>query len=245
MILPRNAANRGRTGELRRRGPVSFGMGAPPSPGFAYPLAVLSWVRPAPRAAVDDPDRVEVTAARAGDEAAFERLVARHEGTLYRLARRLLGDEEEALDAVQETFLRIYRGLGAFRGEARFRTWATGIAIHVCRNRLASASARAARRSVPLAGGEEEDPSSRFERELADPAPGPEAAARGSELRRAVSRALARLTPEHREVLLLCEMQGLSYEEAAAALGCRLGTVRSRLARARRALRQHLEGIWP
>ncbi|HPK65031.1 MAG TPA: sigma-70 family RNA polymerase sigma factor [Thermoanaerobaculia bacterium] len=98
---------------------------------------------------------------------------------------------------------------------------------------------------MPLAGGDEEEPSSRFERELADPAPGPEAAARGSELRRAVTRALARLTPEHREVLLLCEMQGLSYEEAAAALGCRLGTVRSRLARARWALRQHLEGIWP
>jgi len=217
----------------------------PAGASFAYPLGVLSWVRPARGAAAgDDPDAADVARARAGDEAAFERLVARHEAALYRLAWRMLGRREEALDAVQETFLRIFRGLASFRGDAAFRTWATGIVINVCRNRLAGAETRAARRSRPLDAGGRNGGESR-ELPLPDPAPGPEAAARGAELRRALGRALAELTPEHREVLLLCEMQGLSYEEAAAALGCRLGTVRSRLARARGALRERLEGIWP
>ncbi|HSM50882.1 MAG TPA: sigma-70 family RNA polymerase sigma factor [Thermoanaerobaculia bacterium] len=220
-------------------------MDCPVNAPFAYPLGVISWVRPAPRAAArDDPDAADVARARAGDEAAFERLVSRHEAALYRLAWRMLGRREEALDAVQEAFLRVFRGLGSYRGEAAFRTWATGIAINVCRNRLAAAETRASRRSRSLdaparEGGELREPA------LPDPSPGPEAEARGAELRRALGRALAELTPEHRAVLLLCEMQGLSYEEAAAALGCRLGTVRSRLARARGALRERLEGIWP
>lgn len=220
-------------------------MDCPAAAGFAYPLGVLSWVRPAPRAAArDDPDAADVARARTGDEAAFERLVSRHEAVLYRLAWRMLGSRDEALDAVQEIFLRIFRGLGSYRGEAAFRTWATGIAINVCRNRLAGAENRASRRSLPLDAPSREGGEPR-EIPLPDPAPGPEAEARGAELRRALGRALAALTPEHRAVLLLCEMQGLSYEEAAAALGCRLGTVRSRLARARAALRERLEGIWP
>lgn len=180
---------------------------------------------------------------RALDEAAFEELVTRHEREVFHLARRMLGDHEEALDATQEVFLRVFRGLPSFRAQASLRTWVYGIALNVCRNRLASACRRMDRRCDPLTtvdaeGGEDPLP-------LPDPGPGPERAAYGAELREALERALAALSPEHREVVLLRDVQALEYDEMAAVLGCALGTVKSRLGRARAALRQALEGVWP
>jgi len=212
---------------------------------LTYPSRMLLWavITRRERAAVD-PDLAAVARAQDGDEAAFEMLVGRHEREVFNLAWRMLGNREDALDATQDTFLRVFRSLAAFRGDARFRTWLTGIAINVCRNRLVSVEVRARRAAVPLVA---DDPSGGgpVELPIADPAPGPEAAAHGAELRRALERALATLSPEHREILLLHEMQGLPYEELTAVLGCRLGTVKSRLARARTALRALLEGVWP
>ncbi len=191
-----------------------------------------------------DPDRDEAHSAAAGDEAAFEALVHRHQRALFNLALRYLGDRDEAQDAVQDTFLRAWRALPRFRGEAMFRTWITGIAINVCRSRLAGAEARCRRQTQSLVqpdgdGGAEVD------LPLPDPSPGPAELARGGELRAALTKALAALSPEHREVLLLREMNGMEYEEVAAVLGCALGTVKSRIARARGALREALEGVWP
>lgn len=189
-------------------------------------------------------DAADVARFQAGDESAFEPLVARSEAEIFRLARRMLGDSEDALDAAQETFLRAYRGLRSFRGEAAFRSWLIGIAINVCRNKRGSAASRARRLSVPLL---DEDPESgaAVGHDLADPRPGPEAAAHGAEIQRALERALATLAGEHREILLLREMEGLEYDEIARALGCPLGTVKSRLCRARTALREALEGLLP
>jgi RNA polymerase sigma-70 factor, ECF subfamily len=193
--------------------------------------------------AVADPDAAEVARARAGDEAAFETLVSRHEDALYRLARRMLGREEDAVDAVQETFLRVFRALPRFRGEARFRTWVFGITLNVCRNQLASAAQRMSRRSASL-DAQDPETGKPVVREPADPAPTPERAAAGAELRQAVARALAALAPEYREAFLLREMEGLDYEELATMLRCPVGTVKSRLNRARAALRQSLVGGW-
>jgi RNA polymerase sigma factor (sigma-70 family) len=212
---------------------------------FPYPVGVrLPFGLAGGGPARDDADAAEVGRAASGDDAAFEALVVRHQRSLYNLSVRLLGDREEARDAVQEAFLRAWRGLPRFRGEASFRTWATGIVINVCRNRLASADAQRRRKTSSLArrdqatGDEAALP-------LPDPAPGPEARAQGSEVREALATALAGLTAEHREIILLREMHDLEYEEIAAALGCAVGTVRSRLARARGALRRALEGVWP
>lgn len=212
---------------------------------LTYPSRMLLWAVFARReAAVVDPDAAALARARDGDEVAFETLVGRHERDVFNLAWRMLGNRDDALDAAQETFLRVFRSLKAFRGDASFRTWVTGIAINVCRNKLVSAETRARRAAVPLIA---DDPAGGEARELPlpDHAPGPEADARGAELRRALKQGLAALSPEHREILLLHEMQGLSYDELAAALGCRLGTVKSRLARARESLRGLLEGVWP
>jgi RNA polymerase sigma-70 factor, ECF subfamily len=199
--------------------------------------------RPSTSDALSD-DAAAVARLQAGDEGAFEELVSRREREIYNLAYRMLGRREDALDAVQETFLRVFRALPRFRGEASFRTWVFGIALNVCRNHLASAHARAERhgRSVAAGGGESDGPGDEV---LTDRAPDPERSAWGGELRRALERALATLSPEHREILLLREMQGMEYGELATVLGCRAGTVKSRLARARAALRAALEGVWP
>jgi RNA polymerase sigma-70 factor (ECF subfamily) len=192
----------------------------------------------------DDPDAGDVDLAKIGDEVAFEALVSRHERTVWLVARRLLGDDDEALDAAQETFLRVFRALPRFRGDAKFRTWVIGIAINVCRNRLASRERRLSRvtdeltRTDPATGKASERP-------LPDPAPGPEATAHASELRASLERALASLSVEHREIVVLREIEGLDYHEIARSLGCRVGTVKSRLARARAALREALEGVRP
>jgi RNA polymerase sigma-70 factor, ECF subfamily len=191
-----------------------------------------------------DPDAALVARAQEGDEPAFEELLCRHEAMIYRLARRMIGNEADALDAAQETAIRVFKGLRSFRGAASFKTWITGIAINVCRNRLTSASARAARGSRSL-DDDPSDPDGPRPFILSDPSPDPEVQAVGGELRRALERALGELEPEQREILLLREMEGLEYEELAQTLGCPIGTVKSRLCRARAAVRQALRGIWP
>jgi len=211
------------------------------APLLGYRGGVLGWP---PRGSVGarDEDEALVRRAQGGDEAAFEELVRRHEGEVFRVCRRMLGSREDAMDAAQDTFVRVYRALPRFRGEAAFRTWVYGIALNVCRNVLASAPRRAAARTLPVHGEAENGKTPMI---LADGRANPEAVAYGRELGQALERALAALSPEHREVLVLREVEGLEYEEMAAALGCRLGTVKSRLARARAALLSRLDGVWP
>lgn len=211
------------------------------SADLPYPCPMAWWS--STRAAALDGEAPVVERLRARDEAAFEELVGRHERAIFQLARRLLGDHEEALDATQEVFLRVFRGLPSFRGQASLRTWIWGIALNVCRSRLGSAARRLQQRRTPLASGDDDGDESLLP--LPDSRPGPEQGAYGAELRRALERALAALSPEHREVVVLRDVQGLDYEEMAAVLGCALGTVKSRLGRARAALRQALEGVWP
>jgi RNA polymerase sigma-70 factor (ECF subfamily) len=215
------------------------------APARAYAVLVeMPWRRLRPAAAPRDEDDGDVARARAGNEAGFEALVQRHERDVYNLAYRMLQDRDEALEAAQDTFLRVLRGLPAFRGDATFRTWLFGIALNVCRNRLARGLKRERATTVPLV---QDDPVSgeAVTLPLADPAPGPEAAAGASELRRALAAALGRLAPEQREIILLREVHGLDYDALALALRCPTGTVKSRLARARAALRAELEGVWP
>lgn len=195
-------------------------------------------------AAARDPDYVDVARFQEGNEAAFEALVTKREREIYLLTFRLLGDREEALDAVQEVFLRAYRSLKSFRCDATFRTWLTGIAINVCRNKHASASDRNRRNTVSLTREDPED-GEITQTDLPDCAPGPEASVLGHELRAALESALDRIAPEHREILILREIQDMEYEELADVLGCPVGTVKSRLCRARQALRTAMEGVWP
>lgn len=208
-----------------------------------YPWRMTALERQPTAAAATDTDADDVARFQAGDSSAFDSLVRRREREVYQVAWRTLGDPEDAKEAAQETFLRAFRALGRFRGEATFRTWVIGIAINVCRNRAAMAEEKVRRRSRSTEPDDPDDPAEGFP--VADPAPGPERAALGGELKEALGKALLALPREHREILVLREVQGMEYEELAAALEVPVGTVKSRLCRARQALREHLQGVWP
>lgn len=181
--------------------------------------------------AIADHDGPLVRRARGGDRAAFRSLVERHHGRVFNIALRMLDNREDAADIVQDTFLSAYRRLKDFEGRARFSTWITTIAMNRCRN-IRRSAARA--RTIAL----ETDP----------PAPGsasPESETGAREIARHLERALAEIGPEHREVVVLRDIEGLSCRAVAEILGVETGTVKSRLHRARHALRALLEGVWP
>jgi RNA polymerase sigma-70 factor (ECF subfamily) len=180
-------------------------------------------------------DAALVAACRSGDAHAFERLVAIHEGMVFNLAARLLGDLEEARDLSQEVFLQVYRQLARFEGRSALRTWIYRIVVNQCRNRQRSWRRRARERSLPL----EALAASSLEPRIAETS-GPYEQARLRERAERLQEALERLSFEHRAVLLLREVESLSCEEVAVALGLPEGTVKSRLARAREALRREL-----
>jgi RNA polymerase sigma-70 factor (ECF subfamily) len=184
----------------------------------------------------DDPDASAVAAARRGDGPAFDLLVRRHEGRILRLACRLVGDSDAALDAAQETFVRAWRGLPRFEGASRFSTWITRIAINQCRNELRRR--RTLKHARPLSL-EDRVAGSELTRGETIEDRGPQASdvARASEVARAFEAALGAIDADDREVLVLREVEDLSYEAISEVLDVAVGTVRSRLHRARAALR--------
>jgi len=181
-----------------------------------------------------------VTRAKGGDSLAFDRLVELHASAVYNLALRVTRSQEEAEDCVQEAFVRAYTGLRNFRGEAAFATWLYRVALNVARE------AYKKRGRAPLAATElaSDDPDESVDLDqFAADGPQhetPEHAAIASQRRELVLRAVAGLPPHHREVIALYDLQGLSYEEIATVLQLRVGTVKSRLNRARLALKEAL-----
>ena len=180
-----------------------------------------------------------VARCRQGDPAAFARLVALHESMVFNLAARLLGEGEEARDVAQEVFLQVYRTLGRFEGRSSVKTWIYRIVVNQCHNRRRFWHRRGRDREEVL---DERLPAAR------SPGAGewqasPYEQARSHERARRVQRALAGLRFEQRSVIVLREIEGLTCEEVAAALGIPEGTVKSRLSRAREALREKLLGL--
>ncbi len=177
-----------------------------------------------------------VERARAGDLDAFNVLVDRYQRQVYNLCLRMLGTREAAEDATQDAFLSAYRRLGDFRG-GQFRSWLLRIATNASIDELRRAKRHGA---APL---EREVEGATVAVEVPDPASGPEELALDAELRASLERALATLPPEQRAAVILADVQGLSYEEVAETLGCSLGTVKSRIFRARERLRAYLRGL--
>jgi RNA polymerase sigma-70 factor (ECF subfamily) len=177
-------------------------------------------------AAVDE--AALLASSRRGDLSAYDRLVAAYQDRVYQTAYRITGHREDAWDAAQEAFLRAFRALRTFRGEAAFSTWMTRIAVNtaldVVRRRPPHAPATA---DVAAAGSDPTDEVLRRDQQ------------------RRVQQAIAALPPDHRAVAVLRDVQGLSYEEIARVLRVPVGTVRSRLSRARDALRVALADLAP
>ena len=166
---------------------------------------------------------------RYGDPEAFEEIYARFGDMVFGLALRMGGDRELAADMTQETFLRVYRHLGRFRGRSSLKTWIYRIAINCCRSRLRRRSRRRLEGPLEQMG------------EVADRRGGPEEDALAHDLGRRLAAAVGELPVAFREAVVLRDVQGLSYVEIGEVLGVRIGTVRSRIARGRERLRSMLE----
>ena len=177
-----------------------------------------------------------VARARKGDETAFEALVTENETRIYNLCLRLAGNREDAAELTQEAFLNAWRGLGRFQGESSFSTWLYRLATNACIDFLRKEKRR---QSLSMTVSLDDEEEAR-QVELPDERYAPEGALERAEARRAVAEGLERLTLEHRQVLVMREIHGLSYAEIGQVLGLEEGTVKSRIARARGALRKVL-----
>jgi RNA polymerase sigma-70 factor (ECF subfamily) len=186
-----------------------------------------------------------VSRARAGDDAAFEALVGKYQDRIYNYVARMVHDPTDAQDVAQETFVRAYQALPAFRGASSFQTWLYRIASN-----LAIDTARSHRRrswstvsiNEPINGEEH----SELGRDLEDEVSlGPEEELEAKQIRQQVREAIAELSDKLRPVIILYDLQGMSYQEIAQILGCPLGTVKSRLFNARNQLREKLKDRLP
>ncbi len=178
--------------------------------------------------------------ARGGDREAFGWLIERHQDRVFRLAAHLCkGDDDQAEELAQEAFLRALRGLAGFRGDAAFSTWMHRIVLNLHLNRESSLAGRARRRQFSL-GASRDDEGPRLE--LPSPARRPDEMASDSELLARLRAAFHELDETRRVVVLLRDVEGRSYEEIAQLLDVPIGTVRSRLARAREELSSRLGG---
>lgn len=176
-----------------------------------------------------------VQAAQQGDQGAFSQLVEQNQGKIYSLCYRMTGNSEDAADLTQEAFLNAWRGLSKFGGQSSFSTWLYRLASNACIDFLRREKRRSAL-SMTLESKDEDD----HQADLPDERWSPERELERKESRQALQAGLAALSPEHREVLLLRETEGLSYQEIARCLGLEDGTVKSRIARARMSLREFL-----
>lgn len=186
-----------------------------------------------------DIDQVLVERAQRGDKQAFGLLVSKYQRRVFRLLSRLIRDSAEVEDAAQEAFIKAYRALPNFRGDSAFYTWLYRIALNTAKNWLMTQRRRPVALSSMSADGEESDV---VDPGLQDSAT-PEAALASRQVGEAIDRAIAHLPEELSMAVVLREIEGLSYEEIAEAMQCPVGTVRSRLFRAREAIAAELRPL--
>ena len=166
-----------------------------------------------------------------GDRSAFDLLVIKYQHKILKLIMRYVRDSSEALDVAQEAFLKAYRAAPSFRGDSAFYTWLYRIAINTAKNHLVAAARRPTHFNLDLQDPEQSEVLADL-RELDTP----EGLAQSDEIHEAVNKAIGDLPEELRTAILLRELEGMSYEEIAQTMDCPVGTVRSRIFRAREAI---------
>jgi len=189
----------------------------------------------------DDSERRFIERLRERDERAFNELVEAYETRIYQLVYRMLGRRDEAEDMAQEVFVQVFKAIGQFRGDAKLSTWIYRIAANLCRNRIKYLSRRH--------DGAQDDYDAMADRSAASPGKGvtvgdvarPDQMVEGYQAENIIQQCLAELDPEFREVLVLRDIEDLTYEEIAEITGLADGTVKSRIHRARLALKQKAE----
>lgn len=207
---------------------ASIGRLAPPS---RTPPAAPAKLLRMPRLPLEEEEGALVERAQAGDQLAFEELVRRHADRLYAVVRHFLGSDREAEDVTQETFLRAWRGISGFKGRSQFYTWLYRIGVNEARR-------RASRQPPPGKLAPLDDEAGV---QLPDWSEAPEARAAAGELRAVLERAVGALDPDYREPLILRDVEGLSTREAAEVMGLGEAAFKSRLHRARLAVRERID----
>jgi len=192
----------------------------------------------APEGVAEQSDLELVRRAQRNERGAFDLLVLKYQHKVVKLVARLLRDPAEAEDVAQEAFIKAYRALGSFRGDSAFYTWLYRIAVNTARNAIASRQRRPLDYEAELSENEQSNLASRLRHTDT-----PEATALSEEIRLTVNQAIEQLPEDLRTAIVLREVEGLSYEEIAAAMDCPVGTVRSRIFRAREAIDRALKPL--
>ena len=186
----------------------------------------------------DDNDQQLVQRVQKGDKSAFDLLVLKYQHRVLKLVSRFVNDAAEAQDVAQEAFLKAYRALPSFRGESAFYTWLYRIAINTAKNALVSNRRRPIDFDLDL-----QDPEQYDRHATLKEVDTPEGVLLTEEIREVVERAMEQLPEDLRTAIVLREIEGLSYEEIAEAMDCPVGTVRSRIVRAREAIDKRLQPL--
>lgn len=177
-----------------------------------------------------------IQSAQRGNAIAFEQLIAEHQKRIFSIAYRIAGNQEDAADMAQEVLVKIFRNLKNFRGDSKFSTWLYRVATTTCLDE----QKKQRRHSAYSLDEELETEDGGLATELKDTGPTPEEFAERKAMQQAIRMAIGKLKDEHKKVILLREVQGLSYEEIAKILKCSEGTVKSRINRARESLKKFL-----
>ena len=186
-----------------------------------------------------DQDAALVRAIQAGDMAAFDQMVVKHKDKLFNMVYWFLGDYQEANDCSQEIFIKVFKSIKKFRSESSFSTWLYRIAINTCKNRLKSSAYRWKKKTVPLENPESSEDGN-LSYKIHNDSPSPANELEKKERLMMIQKAINALPQEQNRVIVLRDIQGLSYQEIVDVTGLNLGTVKSRLARARLELRKNL-----
>jgi RNA polymerase sigma-70 factor (ECF subfamily) len=173
-----------------------------------------------------------------GETRAFEELVSQYHNKIYALAYRYMGNEEDAYDMAQETFIKAFRSLRSFKGNSSFSTWLYRITTNVCLDELRRRKRRIVAISLdePLATQDGDE----VEKEIADSSPGADIIYEQKEFSQYIQQLLNEMKPEHKTAIVLRDVMGFSYEEIAEVMNCSMGTVKSRISRAREVLRKKI-----
>ncbi|HEX7965980.1 MAG TPA: RNA polymerase sigma factor RpoE [Gammaproteobacteria bacterium] len=185
-----------------------------------------------------DADQVLVRRVQRGDKAAFDVLVRKYQHKIVKLVTRYVHDSTEALDVAQEAFIKAYRAIHGFRGDSAFYTWLYRIAINTAKNHLVAEGRRPMERGMDLQDPEQYELQARL-RDVATP----ERLLLTDEIQRTVEEAIADLPEDLRTAIVLRELEGMSYEQIAETMACPVGTVRSRIFRAREAIDAKLKPL--
>jgi len=210
----------------------------PPSDESMKPREIGAGDAQQPPVGVEQSDLELVRRAQRNERGAFDLLVLRYQHKVIKLVARLLRDQTEAEDVAQEAFVKAYRALGSFRGDSAFYTWLYRIAVNTARNAIASRQRRPLDYETELSENEQAALASKMRHTDT-----PEANALSEEIRATVNEAIEQLPEDLRTAIVLREVEGLSYEEIAAAMDCPVGTVRSRIFRAREAIDRSLKPL--